>query len=88
MSRLLLGPCYDAATTLAARFDGEAAGHGPAAFLADQSKAFERIALAWILLVLSHADARTGPSVFFAAFACIGAARPLASVESTTLSVA
>ena len=62
MMRTLLGPCYDAVLALAALHLGGTWRGGPAAFLADQGKAFERIATAWILLVFAASDVPLGPS--------------------------
>ena len=60
MMRTLLGPCYEAVCVMADLHPGGAWRGGPAAFLADQSKAFERIATAWILLVFATSDAPLG----------------------------
>ena len=50
--KLVLGPCADACNSVA---EDAACGDidtDPAAFLADQSKAFERLSLSWLFRVL------------------------------------
>ena len=51
-----MGTCFDAVMAVAALLGGDPRRRGQAAAVADQGKAFERIALAWILLVLAYSD--------------------------------